>query len=698
MSILNNLNDEQRKAAKKVEGSSLILAGAGSGKTRTVTYKIAYMVKELNINPSSILALTFTNKAANEMKERIIELIGDNSNDMNISTFHSFAVRLLRIYAKEIGYSNSFNIYDTDDSKSLLKKILKKLNIDNGITPSRYLNKISKLKESEIYYDNLSEEMDLNIKLNQVFYNIYKEYQDSLEKNNCMDFSDILLNCKKLLDNKEILNKIQERYKYILVDEYQDTNNIQYQIVQAIARKFKNICVVGDEDQSIYAFRGADISNILNFEKDYPESLVIKLEQNYRSTQNILNLANSVIKNNKSSKGKKLWSNNDVGDKIKVFQANDPYDEANFIAGIIKNSNKDYKDYTILYRANFQSRILEQELTRYNIPCKVFGGLSFYQRKEIKDLLSYLIFIKNPLDEINFERCISNPKRKIGEKTISKIKENANKYNTDLMSAMLYENNSKISSFYDLIKDFIDYSNNNNVSSLLRYIIDKIGYIDYINTNEADKDRVKNIDELLNAIIEIERDIPDLTLEEYLTSISLANSSDSINDDNYVKLMTIHSSKGLEFDTVFLTGLERGIFPSNSSLENETELEEERRLCYVAITRAKNSLYLTHTKSRMVNGITQYNLINSIFLQEMDTKYLQSLNATQKETVNKQKIENFNPYTFVNNTNYKVGQIIKHTLFGTGTIKAVDEKSLTVDFVSGQKKIALALADKFFVK
>lgn len=705
MNILENLNPEQKKAAQKIDGPSLILAGAGSGKTRTVTYKIAYMIKELGINPNNILALTFTNKAANEMKQRVIDLVGEIAHTMTISTFHSFAVKLLRRYANNIGFANSFNIYDTDDSKSVIKKIMKEFNIDDGTTPSKYLNKISKLKETEILYDKLQEKMDLSIRSNRIFYDIYKTYQENLSKSNCMDFSDILINCKKILCIPEILEKVQEQYKYILVDEYQDTNNIQYNIVKLIASKYRNICVVGDEDQSIYAFRGADISNILNFENDYKDALVIKLEQNYRSTQNILNLANSVIKNNTSSKGKKLWSDNNKGSKIKVFNAETPYDEANFIAGIIRNSNKKFSDFTILYRTNFQSRILEQELTRYSIPCKVFGGLSFYQRKEIKDLLSYLTFIINPLDEVNFERCITNPKRKIGEKTIQKIKKIAVEHNTDLMSAMLYDNNSKIKEFHNIMSECISFSEKNSVSELLKFIINKISYFDYLKQIETSEERIANIKELINAVIEIENDIPDLTLEEYLTSISLANSSDDINDENYVKLMTIHSSKGLEFDTVFITGFETGIFPSNNTLDNITELEEERRLCYVAITRAKNDIYITHTQSRMVNGITQYNIIPSIFLREMDNSYLNFLNGTnnvkslvQKEEKIKTTIENFNPFKFKNNTNYSVGSKVTHTLFGEGVIKQIDEKSLIIDFIAGQKKISLALADKFLKK
>lgn len=696
MSILNNLNDMQKKAAIQTNGPCLILAGAGSGKTRTITYKIAYMVKELGIDPKSIVALTFTNKAADEMKERINQLIEFNSKDMIISTFHSFSVRLLRRYGSNIGFNNSFNIYDTDDSKSVIKNILKELQYDGKNTPAKFLNRISKLKESEKLPENISEFMNLEIRENKEFYEIYDKYQNVLKNNNCMDFSDILLNCKKLLNISSVLEDITNTYKYILVDEYQDTNKLQYDIVQILAGKNKNICVVGDEDQSIYGFRGADISNILNFQNDYPDAHITKLEQNYRSTQNILNLANSVISKNSSSLGKRLWSSNEIGEKTRVYKAQNAYDEARFIAEVIRSENRKYSDFTILYRTNFQSRILEQELTNLNIPCKVFGGLSFFQRKEIKDLLSYLIIINNPYDFINFERAITNPKRKIGTKTIAKIAQIASEKSISLIDALKYENSTYIANFNNLIQSLILKSKDCTISELLNEIVDKIEYMKYLETQENFEDRKLNVFELFNSIDEIEKNEPTITLNDYLSNISLSSNSDNISDDNYVKLMTIHSSKGLEFDTVFLSGFERNLFPNINSTLIQSELEEERRLLYVAITRAKKKLYLTYADQRVVNGVTSYNNRISPFYEDMDHSLIHNLNISKIEKT--PKIENFNPIKKpIEIGKYKLGQIVTHKSYGRGKIVQLDEKSIYIDFSSDIKKIAMIFADKVLI-
>ncbi|WP_156285815.1 ATP-dependent helicase [Oceanivirga salmonicida] len=701
MSILNNLNPKQKKAALKIEGASLILAGAGSGKTRTITYKIAYMVKEKGINPNNVLALTFTNKAANEMKERVNSLIGVNSAYMNISTFHSFAVRLLRQYGENIGFNSKFNIYDTDDSQSLIRKIMKKLILRYDLTPKTYLNKISKLKEDEILPNDLSKHINLNMPENKEFYDVYKLYQDELIKNNSMDFSDILYYCKKLLLNDRVLSLVQDKYKYILVDEYQDTNKLQYDIINLISKKYGNICVVGDEDQSIYAFRGADINNILNFEKDYPDALIIKLEQNYRSTPNILGLANSVIVKNTTSLGKKLWTKNPEGKKILFFDAEDAYQEAKYICSTIKNSGKKYNNFAILYRTNFQSRILEQELTRNNIPNMVYGGISFYQRKEIKDLLAYLVLINNPNDTINFERAITNPKRKIGAVTISKIIDYGAKNNLNCVDALICDTSQKVKDFYELMIYLRKFSEVNKVSDLIKEILDKTNYTLSLEKLENYNDKLLNIQELYNAIIEIEKIDENITLDEYLTTVSLSSNIDNLDSSNVVKLMTIHNSKGLEFDTVFLTGFEYGLFPSFKSTFDNNELEEERRLCYVAITRAKKELHITYAKSRMINGVTKYGQVPSDFYSDMDKKFLYMVNKQKNFVENKQEkvrtnIENFNPFKIkTNNSRYNIGDIVNHTIFGKGKIKHIDERALTIEFIVGEKKIALLLADKF---
>ena len=702
MNILDNLNDMQKKAASKISGPTLILAGAGSGKTRTITYKIAHMVKECDIPSFNILALTFTNKSANEMKERITSLIGDGANLMIISTFHSFAVRILRQYGNAIGFKNNFNIYDTDDSKGVIKKIVKELNYIT--TASAFYSKISKIKENCITIDDFENNFDLKIRENRELFEVFKKYQTTLKQNNCMDFTDILLNCNLLLNNKDVLENLQQKYKYILVDEYQDTNNIQYEITTKLASKYQNLCVVGDEDQSIYAFRGANIQNILNFKKDYPNALVVKLEQNYRSTSNILNLANSVISKNESSLGKSLWTKNSIGKKPIVYSATDPYDEARYIAEIIKTSKKTYGNFTILYRMNAQSRVIEQELSRSGINCKVYGGLSFYQRKEIKDLLSYLLFLNNTNDIVSFERCISNPKRKIGDKTKEKIINFARDNNIDLLTAMQYDTNSKVKDFYNLIAPLHQKVDNCKISVILSEILEKTNYLEFVKTLENPEDKKANIFELLNSIIELEKFDENISLDDYLTFTTLSSTTDNINEDNIVKLMTIHSSKGLEFDSVFLTGFESGIFPSYQSQNNLSDLEEERRLCYVAITRAKKELYITYCNSRTFNGITESFKLPSCFMQDMDKDYYEYFNSNnQKNTYTKEKtnIENFNPFKkdmnkFIN-SKYKVGQTVTHKAFGKGIIKNIDEKSLTIEFIVGEKKISSLLADKFLI-
>lgn len=729
MSILNKLNENQRKAAEKIEGPVLILAGAGSGKTRTVTYRIAHMIKEKNISPLNILALTFTNKAAREMKERAEELIGEeNSYNLVVSTFHSFAVRILKTYSERIGYGRNFNIYDVDDQKSIITKIKKEMNIKDDIAPGRIANRISKLKEDGVGLDEVSRQLDLKIPANRLFYDIYKKYDEVLKANNAMDFSDLLLNARRLLDDKYVLDIIQNRYQYIVVDEYQDTNNIQYEIINLIAAKYRNICVVGDEDQSIYAFRGANIENILNFEKDYPDAYTIKLERNYRSTKRILDTANELIRNNKSSKGKKLWTDGSEGEKIKIFNAKTPYDEAEFIVKEIKAKSKsgvDYKDMTILYRTNAQSRVLEEKLLEGNVPYKIYGGMQFFQRKEIKDILAYLNLLNNRNDNHNFYRIINVPKRSIGEKTLEKIAEIANERNIPMLDALQFVDETNIrgavkntlKDFYNMIQGIYLSLDELSVKEVFDEVITKTKYFDSIEDNK--EDRVKNIEELLNSIIELEKRNPHVSLADYLDMVSLTASTDEMEEnENFVKLMTIHSSKGLEFDYVFIAGMEDGLFPSCSFESSEEDIEEERRLCYVAVTRAKKELYISYASERMTWGQMNYNRKPSRFIYEMKQDNLEylvnniiTLSKTKKissssfrEDKFQVKKENFNPFSIrkskeihETNSKYKVGDTVTHKKFGKGRIKHVDKKSLTIDFMVGEKKLALILAEKFLI-
>ena len=729
MSILDELNEEQRKAAERTEGPILILAGAGSGKTRTVTYRIAHMVKELGISTLNILALTFTNKAAKEMKERAEALIGPESNNLIVSTFHSFSVRLLKAYSERIGYGRNFNIYDVDDQKSIINKIKKELNIGNDeLTPVRLVNKISKLKEQGIGVDTLEKEIDVKIAANKTFYEIYKRYEEILKANNAMDFSDLLLNAKKVLEDPYVLEKVQDRYRYIVVDEYQDTNDIQYEIISMIASKYRNICVVGDEDQSIYAFRGANINNILNFERDYKNAFVVKLEQNYRSTKTILNAANEIIRNNKSSKGKKLWTDRAKGEKIKIYNAENVYDEAAFIVNNIKikaETGIQYKDMTILYRTNAQSRVLEEKLLNENIPYRIYGGMQFFQRKEIKDILAYMNLLNNRNDNHNFLRIINVPKRSIGNRTLEKIEKIANENRIPLLDALSYVDDIEglragtrdtLKQFYSMMQEIYEKLEEFSLREIFDEVMTRTKYIDFIEDNK--EDRIRNIEELLNSITEAERQNPGISLSEYLDMVSLTTITDDIEEtENFVKLMTVHSSKGLEFDYVYLAGMEDGLFPSCNFETTEDEIEEERRLCYVAVTRARKELYVTHSSERMVWGQMNYMIKPSRFIYEMDQKSLEYLSERIRKSPEKVakdmlsdnkkiKIENFNPFSLKSpvrtsnlkhqqNSKYKVGDTVNHIKFGKGKIKSIDSKSLVIDFIAGEKKLAIVLAEKF---
>ena len=733
LNLLEKLNDKQREAASQIDGSILILAGAGSGKTRTITYRIAHMIENVGISPYSILAVTFTNKAAKEMRERVEELVGNIAKACTISTFHSFGMRLLRMYAKEVEYNSNFTIYDTDDQKRIVKAILKGQNISlNGVklTERDIVSMISKIKEEIKTLDEYSI-------MNKQIVEVYDKYNRVLLESNAMDFSDILLNTYKLLQKPEILEKVQNKYKYIMIDEYQDTNNLQYKIIDLIARKSSNLCVVGDENQSIYGFRGANILNILNFETNYNNAKIIKLEENYRSTTTILDAANELIKNNKSSKDKKLWTQNGKGDLIKVLACDNARDEVSRIIEIIKENHQNgiaYRDMTILYRTNAQSRVFEEGLLRYSIPHKVFGGISFYSRAEIKDIIAYLSIIVNPQDELNLQRIINVPKRKVGEKGVEKIIAYARENNLNLLEALSHikeisgltaVGKEKLLEMYDIIKELKDLSYTETASYIVQTLIDKIKYIDYIKENYDDAEaRIENIDEFKNSILELENVVGELRLNEYLENVSLISATDDLEEkSDYVKLMTIHNSKGLEFPIVFLVGFENEIFPGSRAMFEEKEMEEERRLCYVALTRAEKKLYLSHATIRFVYGQDRLST-PSVFLKEIPEKLLdidvkkerlyfadvysdeiKAYENNRKFEKKKTEINTKNTIKIPDNTKevldtlgFKVGDKVKHKKFGLGVIKNIDAKKIYVQYVDGTKEMAIILADKLLTK
>lgn len=725
MSILDKLNERQREAAEKIEGALLILAGAGSGKTRTITYRIAHMVKEVGISPYKILAVTFTNKAAKEMKERVEDLVGEEAKRVMISTFHSFGLRLLRVYGDRLGYNSNFTIYDTDDQKRVVKNIMKDLVIkDKSLKESLVVSIISKLKEDEISPDEYENTEKYN-ENGKIIAEIYRRYNSVLKSNNAMDFSDILVNTNRILEIPDVLNKVQDKFQYIMVDEYQDTNNIQYKIVNKIAKKYGNICVVGDENQSIYGFRGANIQNILNFEKDYPDATVVKLEENYRSTSVILDAANAVIKNNSSARDKKLWTKKSVGEKITLESCSDGREEASYVVGEIirgKAKGNKYRDFTILYRTNAQSRMFEEKLLRENIPYKIFGGTQFYQRAEIKDVVAYLSVINNLEDNLNLTRILNVPKRKIGDKTLEKISDFAKENGLSLfktlgrveeISGLSANLKITILNFYKMMMEFIELSEGAGVSELFDTIVKEINYNDYLIANYEDYEtRKENIEELKNSIVELEKVVENLTLREYLENISLISATDNLEEEkDYVKLMTIHNSKGLEFPIVFVVGMEEGLFPGSRTEFDSNELEEERRLCYVAITRAEEKLYMTYANSRIMYGNEDWSREASRFIDEIPKELIESnISRVVSYKPNNEKgsfiterafkkmitIEDLNKTA--KNFPYSVGEKVMHKKFGLGVVKAVNDKKVEINFVDGKREIAMAVAEKFLTK
>ena len=642
MSIYDKLNEPQREAVYHTDGPLLILAGAGSGKTRVLTHRIAYLIEERNVNPWNILAITFTNKAAGEMRERVDSLVGFGSESIWVSTFHSMCVRILRRFIDRLGYDNRFTIYDTDDQKTLMKEVCKKVAIDTKVFKERSLMSAMSSAKNELI---LPDEFELNaggdfakLKIAKV----YREYEAQLKANNALDFDDLLVKTVQLLQTQpDVLENYQERFRYIMVDEYQDTNTVQFQLVRLLAGKYRNLCVVGDDDQSIYKFRGANIRNILDFEHEFSDACVIKLEQNYRSTGNILNAANRVIANNKGRKEKTLWTANGEGELVHLRQFDTGYDEADFIAEDIKKevrAGASYNDHAVLYRTNAQSRLLEEKFVAMNVPYKIVGGVNFYARREIKDLLAYLKTIDNGMDDIAVRRIINVPKRGIGLTTINRIQESAAErglgfYET-LMAPELIpgigRSAAKLDSFAALIEYFKGLTGQMSITDLLREVIEKTGYMESLDSEDKEdaQARKENIDELINKAAAYEeaaedRDEP-ATLSAFLEEVALVADIDSLDEEqDYVVLMTLHSAKGLEFPHVYLAGMEDGLFPSYMTItsDDRDDLEEERRLCYVGITRAEQELTLTCARRRMVRGETQYNKI-SRFIKEIPAELL----------------------------------------------------------------------------
>jgi ATP-dependent DNA helicase pcrA len=641
--LLIELNKEQRQAVEQIDGAILILAGAGTGKTKTITYRIANMIENNGISPYSILALTFTNKASNEMRERITSLIGDEAKKCTISTFHAFGLRLLRVYYDYIGYEENITVYDTDDQKKAIEELDKRYNLLNEMDMDigTLIGYFSNFKEFELVDDiNAMEQALLKHPKKQYIIDFFNYYERFLKENNAIDFADILYLTKKLLENKEILNKVQERYKYIMVDEYQDTNQIQFRIIEMIASKYENICVVGDDNQSIYKFRGADIRNILSFNKTYPNAKTIRLEQNYRSTKVIIDSSNKVIDCNKAKTDKQLWTANEKGELIKVLQCRNNYAEGDKVCFEIKNLIKkgySYNDITILYRTNAQSRIFEDKFLRENIPFKIFGGLSFYDRLEIKDMISFLKLFYNPNDDIALMRVLNTPKKRIGDVSLERLREFAEKYDISLFESLRYAKEinltnvarEEIEKFYFLIKrSQSKLESGTEIVKILENFLEETHYFDFIQSNikyrENYEDRCENIEEFKLLITEMEDKSSDngdklgMLLEEISLKKSIRDEEESL---NAVKLMTIHNSKGLEFPVVFIVGMVKDIFPS-FRCQTEEDLEEERRICYVALTRAKKELYLSFYTERIMYNKPKKAYPN-LFLNEIPNSNMQ---------------------------------------------------------------------------
>lgn len=690
---LDKLNEKQKQAVITTDGALLILAGAGSGKTRVITNKIAYLIEEKNVNPYNILAITFTNKAAKEMQSRVEDLIGIDSKRVWISTFHAFCTRILRYEASHLLYENNFTIYDTQDKQVLIKNCMDILGYDKEtLNIASVASEISRAKDSMVSVDDYEAEATSDYR-NSKIARVYRLYQEELKKNNAMDFDDLIYNCIRLFKlHKEVLEKYQDKFEYIMVDEYQDTNYSQYLLIKMLSQKHKNICVVGDDDQSIYGWRGADIRNILEFEKDFENVIQIKLEQNYRSTSNIINAAGTVIKNNEGRKDKRIWTSSDNGDKITIYEATSENDESLYVAQNIRKLTEQgykYSDFAVLYRANALSRKYEEAFMKYKIPYKIFGGLKFYDRMEIKDILAYLRLIDNKNDDVSLKRIINVPKRGVGAKTVEKLEQYAREHSISMLDSI--ENISQIigagkaqesiKKFAVMIGALKAFAKILPVSELLEKVISSTNYENSLieeKTPES-QSRLENINELKSVIQEFERTSEDKSLSDFLQNATLSTDMDE--DDkksNYATLMTIHSAKGLEFPVVFIVAAEENIFPSSRSVLDESKLEEERRLCYVAITRAKEKLFITRAKSRLLYGKTNCNL-SSRFISEIDKdlvinekkEYYVDEDSKQAYSLHQKYIEKYkimNEHKKDEPQDIKIGTKVSHKTFGKGMI------------------------------
>ncbi|MEQ7090119.1 DNA helicase PcrA [Enterococcus gallinarum] len=735
--LLANMNPRQKEAVMHTEGPLLLMAGAGSGKTRVLTHRIAYLIEEKNVNPWNILAITFTNKAAREMKERVNQLLGSGGEDVWVSTFHSMCVRILRRDVDQIGYSRNFTIIDTSEQNTLMKRVLKELNIDpKKYDPRSILGAISNAKNELLTpadYENQQGSL-----FEQIVGRCYALYQKELRNNQCMDFDDLIMNTIRLFkENEDALQFYQRKFHYIHVDEYQDTNHAQYTLVNLLADRFKNLCVVGDADQSIYGWRGANMQNILDFEKDYPDAAVILLEQNYRSTQTILNAANQVIKNNRNRPDKNLWTENRAGEKITYYRGDSERDEARFIVSEmqkqIADKGRKFGDFAVLYRTNAQSRVIEEMLLKANVPYTMVGGRKFYDRKEIRDILAYLSAIANPSDSLSLERIINVPKRGIGATSVEKLREFASLHEWSLLEAAMNVDLANISgkagkelgSFGMMMDQFAQMIPYLSVTELTKEILDKTGYKqDLINQNNLEsQSRLENLEEFLTVTQEFDKrfeaqneddaDAPEEKLTVFLNDLALLSDVDSYEEESsQVTLMTLHAAKGLEFPVVFLIGLEENIFPLSRALMEESELEEERRLAYVGITRAEEELFLTNAFSRTLYGRTQYNR-PSRFMEEIEQDLLQSLG---ERTQPKGAAASFQPKVFkptytqprqstvssrqtttAAGNQWQVGEKVNHKKWGVGTIVrttgAAQDLELDVAFPQqGVKRLLAAFA------
>ena len=738
MSIYDTLNPPQREAVAQTEGPVLILAGAGSGKTRVLTHRIAYLMDEKGVNPWNILAITFTNKAAQEMRERVDKLVGFGSESIWVSTFHSACVRILRRHIDNLGYDTNFTIYDTDDQKSLMKDVCRKMNIDTKIYKERsLLAQISHAKDELLTPDDMEMKAAGDYNMKKVA-SVYREYQAALRKNNALDFDDLIVKTVELFEKcGAVLEYYQERFKYIMVDEYQDTNTAQFKFISLLAQRYQNLCVVGDDDQSIYKFRGANIGNILGFEHVFPDARVIRLEQNYRSTKNILNAANQVIANNTERKAKTLWTENEEGSKVHFRQFLNAYEEAEYVAGEIgklkRNGLGNYRDCAILYRTNAQSRIFEEKFIAANIPYKLVGGVNFYSRKEIKDLLCYLKTINNARDDLAVQRIINVPKRGIGATTLGRVQDYADNMGISLYEALrvaeevpsIGRSLSKIDGFVTFIQMLKSKADVLTVEEILQEVIDSTGYVAELEAEDTEESRarIENIDELISKTVAYQEAMEEqnqpATLSGFLEEVALVADIDTVDpDQDYVLLMTLHSAKGLEFPKVFMVGMEDGIFPSHMTISygDDGEMEEERRLCYVGITRAMKDLTLTCAQQRMIRGETQYNRVSRFVreiprelvdlghtIQEKKPKVEELIPTPAKYSKMKEILQgrNYKPREFkvtkANSLDYEVGDTVRHIKFGVGIVKEIVEGGrdyeVTVEFDKvGVKKMFASFA------